>query len=567
MIRNGLVILAGMALVAAGMNGTSLDPPTDFEPTRETDSPEADDLVAVAKNADDRNLLMFQSCNQCHRNIENEVDVHQVVEVTKGIDVADPESADASWITDVVRATDTAMVYVTRNDPHVSIHDNARIWLSAVTRAADQSSCAQCHAQSVVWTVHDGQQNLDVDGQLDLEVAPSSEAEPHEDHPADRYRSSRSSQRTDWTQTFLHSSALQYLAHAQHDDSAVTAFDVYLRHEQLEDEAAETFRVVEADPAIRSQLGLEERVGLVLDPVGPESPAAQAGLERFDVVTAIDMHPAIDGMADRLVALIAEPRPNDVSLELIRSGDRQRLVLEANVPLSEVSYWIGVRINEVPETLRAQLDGLDDRGAMVGEVLSDTPAERAGLQVHDIILTMSGQPITSPESLIAQVAATLGEPTELQIIRDGRSRTLAIDPEPRPEPEEQTASEPTSGTSYDLMTYILQDGSTFRALTEVEATADQTLLCPAVRGSNCPALIRIEETGAINFFASPGHPAATKIDSDEDVDQGIEESGVMNNPSAPESSSTTESRIRGLRDRLEQIHRELDQILEEGERP
>ncbi len=39
-----------------------------------------------------------------------------------------------------------------------------------------------------------------------------------------------------------------------------------------------------ADPALREQLGLEENVGLLVEEVVPNSPAAQAELRRYDVL-------------------------------------------------------------------------------------------------------------------------------------------------------------------------------------------------------------------------------------------------------------------------------------------
>ena len=88
--------------------------------------------------------------------------------------------------------------------------------------------------------------------------------------------------------------------------------------------------------------------------------------------------------------------------------------------------WLGVSIQKVTPEL-ARTFGLDEaRGALVGEVLEDSPAERAELKTGDVILEFDGREIESVDDLPRVVAATPpGSEVDLRVFRDGRTRKIA----------------------------------------------------------------------------------------------------------------------------------------------
>jgi len=63
------------------------------------------------------------------------------------------------------------------------------------------------------------------------------------------------------------------------------------------------------------------------------------------------------------------------------------------------------------------------------EVIHDTPAERVGLRVGDLILSLAGQPVDNEESFAAAVAVLRGN-TELKILRQGQIISVTVDLEP-----------------------------------------------------------------------------------------------------------------------------------------
>jgi len=92
-----------------------------------------------------------------------------------------------------------------------------------------------------------------------------------------------------------------------------------------------------------------------------------------------------------------------------------------------VRGWLGVSIQRVTPELAKQFDLKDEVGALVGDVIEDGPAEKAGLQRGDIIFEYDGKKIDEPYILRNMVANTLpGEQHTIKVLRDGKARTVTI---------------------------------------------------------------------------------------------------------------------------------------------
>jgi S1-C subfamily serine protease len=72
-------------------------------------------------------------------------------------------------------------------------------------------------------------------------------------------------------------------------------------------------------------------------------------------------------------------------------------------------------------------DASDGPGAYVGGVRDDSPAARAGVQVGDVVVELSGRAIASAAEL-EQIAARRapGQPTSLMVRRNGAHTTLIV---------------------------------------------------------------------------------------------------------------------------------------------
>lgn len=103
--------------------------------------------------------------------------------------------------------------------------------------------------------------------------------------------------------------------------------------------------------------------------------------------------------------------------------------------------WLGVLIQEVTMDL-ARSFGLDKpRGALVGQVINDSPAKKAGLQAGDIITAFGDQSINHSSELPPMVGRIRpGAKIPLNIIRDSKQQTISVTIEELPDNPQQQAS-------------------------------------------------------------------------------------------------------------------------------
>lgn len=89
--------------------------------------------------------------------------------------------------------------------------------------------------------------------------------------------------------------------------------------------------------------------------------------------------------------------------------------------------WLGVQIQPVTEEVAASL-GLDSAtGVLVADVLSDSPAESAGVKSGDVILQAADETMTDYRDLTRLIAdIEAGTKIELTLFRDGSTKTLPV---------------------------------------------------------------------------------------------------------------------------------------------
>lgn len=115
-------------------------------------------------------------------------------------------------------------------------------------------------------------------------------------------------------------------------------------------------------------------------------------------------------------------------------SDMARSVLESLVKSGKVIRgWLGISIQDVTPQL-AQEFGLDEaKGALIAEILPNSPAKSAGLQQGDILLSVMGQPIESASqlrNLIARIPAKTQ--VTLVVLRDRKEKTFSVKIEEQP---------------------------------------------------------------------------------------------------------------------------------------
>lgn len=103
--------------------------------------------------------------------------------------------------------------------------------------------------------------------------------------------------------------------------------------------------------------------------------------------------------------------------------------------------WLGVSIQPVTPALAKALQLAEPKGALVAQVLPDSPAAKAGLKAGDVIVAYEGHPITKASDLPRFVAATeIGRAATLQVLRDAKSLSFTAQITELPEPGQVAAT-------------------------------------------------------------------------------------------------------------------------------
>jgi serine protease Do len=92
-----------------------------------------------------------------------------------------------------------------------------------------------------------------------------------------------------------------------------------------------------------------------------------------------------------------------------------------------VRGWLGVMIQEVTPDLKEKLGLSDADGALVADVTSGGPAEKAGIQRGDVIVGFNGKEIKEMKELPFLVASSpVGSEAKVDIVRNGKPMSVTV---------------------------------------------------------------------------------------------------------------------------------------------
>lgn len=92
-----------------------------------------------------------------------------------------------------------------------------------------------------------------------------------------------------------------------------------------------------------------------------------------------------------------------------------------------IQAWIGISVQDIDEKLARYLKIANIKGVIVTSVEPKSPAQKAGLQESDIIITLGNKKINSVgdyQSVAKSLAA--GNTLEAEFLRDGKKKTVAV---------------------------------------------------------------------------------------------------------------------------------------------
>lgn len=91
------------------------------------------------------------------------------------------------------------------------------------------------------------------------------------------------------------------------------------------------------------------------------------------------------------------------------------------------SSWLGVETHEVTAEKAKELKLFAERGVVLGKIVPDSPAAKAGLKENDVVTEINGQRIEGASQFRRMIHEIPGGRTvQLSVWRDGRSQTISV---------------------------------------------------------------------------------------------------------------------------------------------
>ena len=119
--------------------------------------------------------------------------------------------------------------------------------------------------------------------------------------------------------------------------------------------------------------------------------------------------------------------------------------------------WLGVQIDNVNEGLVKALKLEDLNGAIITHVISGSPAEEAGVEEKDVIISVDGERVDDSSNLKNLISS--GRPndkTKLTVIRDGKEKKITVILGTRPGEKELADTFRHGNKQFDLLGLIVE---------------------------------------------------------------------------------------------------------------
>ncbi len=125
---------------------------------------------------------------------------------------------------------------------------------------------------------------------------------------------------------------------------------------------------------------------------------------------------------------ILSPSGGNVGIGFAIPSDTAAEIVDQLLKSGKVTRgWLGVQVQGLDEDLAGSFGLGKDEGALVGQVVKDGPAERAGLKKGDVILRVNGNPIKDSRDLTRTIgAAAVGSNAKIEYLRDGARKNLLV---------------------------------------------------------------------------------------------------------------------------------------------
>jgi len=159
-------------------------------------------------------------------------------------------------------------------------------------------------------------------------------------------------------------------------------------------------------PELKESFELKEEEGALVSEVTPGGPAEEARIKEGDVIVSFDGK-KIREMSDLPIIVASTPVGKIVTVEVIREGKKKRFevkIAELDKEIEEGETQIeekrdlGMTVDEITPSMARQLGLSDERGVVVVQVETNSPAEEAGIARGDVIRAINREPVNDVET-------------------------------------------------------------------------------------------------------------------------------------------------------------------------
>jgi len=148
-----------------------------------------------------------------------------------------------------------------------------------------------------------------------------------------------------------------------------------------------------------------------------------------------------------------------------------------------VRSWLGVYIQPVEDKVARALNLKNRNGALVSDLVEDSPAEKAGVKVGDVIKKFNGIEITDTAHLKNVVSSTApGNKSKVVLVRDGDWKTITVTLEEIEEESRTLAS--SDDTNLSLGIEVRNITNSIAERFQLDSDIDGVVITDIDRGSN-----------------------------------------------------------------------------------
>ncbi|MBN8734715.1 MAG: Do family serine endopeptidase [Xanthomonadales bacterium] len=190
---------------------------------------------------------------------------------------------------------------------------------------------------------------------------------------------------------------------------------------------------------IAKSKGLKEAQGALIAQLQPDGPAAKAGLQVGDVITAINGHEVYESA--QIPPIVAMTAPGtDINVGILRDGKSRTIKVKvaemprnglsqellANVPAAgSGSKLLGLAVQDITPSMRQQLGYSGKGGVVITNVQG--PAAQANLSPGDVILRVGNKPVNSVAEFSRETANVKPGSTVLLLVsHQGQNLFIAV---------------------------------------------------------------------------------------------------------------------------------------------